>query len=102
MPDPIVSLTDLKAHLGFTDDQDEDDALIEAKGIAAQSFIERQLGFGLRERFEAVHEIPDDLREAILQLATWWFENREAVADRGARLPYGVQDIIDAHRDWSF
>lgn len=103
MPDySILTLTDVKAHLALTADQDEDDMLIQLKLDGAQGMIERLLGYRLRDRFETFDALPAELREAILQLTAWWYENREAVADRGAPLPFGVQDIIDAHRDWTF
>ncbi|WP_246071171.1 head-tail connector protein [Paracoccus haeundaensis] len=97
-----MTVTEMKGHLGFTDDQTEDDALIEQKLDSAQSLIENMLGFRLRERFPEGTEIPTDLREAVMQLAAWWFENREAVTERGKPLPFGVSEIIDANRDWSF
>ena len=100
--EPVMSLNELKAHLSLTDDQDEDDALLSGKLDAAQTLIERMLGFSLVTQFGPQEDVPADLREAILQLAAWWYENREAVLERGAPLPFGVSDIIDANRDWTF
>ena len=100
--EPVMSLPELKAHLSLTVDQDEDDALLQAKLDGAQTLIERMLGFGLVTRFETEDAVPADLRDAILQLAAWWYENREAVMEPGAPLPFGVADIIDANRDWTF
>lgn len=97
-----VTLAQIKAHLALTADQDEDDLLIQGKLDAAHSLIERMLGYRLAERFESAHAVPPELREAILQLTAWWYENREAVLERGAPLPFGVAEIIDANRDWSF
>lgn len=98
----LIDLAQMKGHLGLTSAQDEDDALIQQKVLAAQRFIQRQLGYSFAERFLDAESVPDDLLEAIMQLAAWWYENREAVADRGEVLPFGVQDIIDANRDMSF
>lgn len=98
----IVTLDDMKEHLALTGDQQDDDMLIQLKMDAAQSLIERMLGFGLIERFVLAHDVPPDLREAVMQLAAWWYENREAVIERGAPLPFGVAEIIDANRDWTF
>ncbi|WP_042246319.1 head-tail connector protein [Paracoccus sp. PAMC 22219] len=100
--EPVMSLPDLKAHLSLTDDNSEDDALLQAKLDAAQTLIERMLGYGLVTQFETEDAVPADLREAVLQLAAWWYENREAVMERGAPLPFGVAEIIDANRDWTF
>lgn len=102
MPDQILALDELKAHLALTADQNEDDPLLQGKLDAATSQIERMLGYGLLERFAVASAVPADLREAILQLAAWWYENREAVIERGAPLPFGVSEIVTAHRDWSF
>lgn len=96
----ILSLDDIKGHLALTLDQTEDDWLLQGKLDAATSQIERMLGFGHLERFETPEAVPADLREAILQLA--WYENREAVIERGAPLPFGVSEIVTSHRDWSF
>ncbi|MFC0198883.1 head-tail connector protein [Paracoccus rhizosphaerae] len=98
----IVTLSQIKDHLALTGAQDQDDMLIQLKLDAAQSLIERHLGYGLILQFGSAEAVPADLREAILQLTAWWYENREAVMERGAPLPFGVQDILDAHRDWSF
>lgn len=97
---PIVPLSDMKNHLGLTADQTEDDALIAAKIAAAQDHIERLLGFAIGERFPDGQ--PDALREAVMQLAAWWFENREAVSDMNRPLPFGVAEIVNEYRDWSF
>lgn len=102
MTDPVVTLDELRQHLSLTSDQDEDDLLIQGKLDAAQGLIERHLGYGLLEKFETVHAVPPAIREAILQLAAWWYENREAVTDRGVPLPFGVTDIISSYREWSF
>ncbi|MFC0199268.1 head-tail connector protein [Paracoccus rhizosphaerae] len=97
-----VTLPEIKDHLALMAGQDQDDMLLQLKLDAAQSFIEQWLGFTLLERFIEPELVPSDLRDAILQLTAWWYENREAVMERGAPLPFGVADIIDAHRDRTF
>lgn len=43
--------------------------------------------------------IPDELRHAILLTLGHFFENREAVTDRGmVELPYGVDALVAVHR----
>ncbi|RNI20997.1 head-tail connector protein [Paracoccus pantotrophus] len=100
----IVTLEDMKNHLGLTVDQDDDDALITAKIDAAQNHVERLLGFAIEARFggEDQGPIPPAIREAVMQLAAWWFENREAATDMGRVLPFGVQEIVNEYRTWTF
>ena len=96
----IITLEGMKANLGLTPDQDEDDVLILGKIEAAQNHIERLLGVRIEERFPA--DIPPALREAVMQLAAWWFENREAATDLTRELPFGVRDIVTEYRGWTF
>ena len=98
----LISLEDMKGHLGLTSDQTEDDVLIKQKLVAAQRLIQRQLGYDFADRFAAAEDVPPDLLEAIMQLAAWWFENRDTVIERSNVMPFGVPDIIAANRDWSF
>lgn len=101
---PIVTLQDAKEQLGLTPDQDDDRWLIQLKIDAAQNHIERLLGFRIEERFddEALRPVPPALKEAVLQLVAWWFENREAATDMGRELPFGLRDIITEYRGWTF
>lgn len=101
----IVTLDELMAQIGLTDDAPSEDLLaLQQKADAAQNHIERLLGFKIESLFGGTDQapVPPALREAVLQLAGWWFENREAVTDRDRRLPYGVDEIINEYRDWSF
>ncbi|WAJ26279.1 head-tail connector protein [Antarcticirhabdus aurantiaca] len=94
-----VSLEDAKLHLNVT--TDEDDALILKKIDAAEAWI----GLWLEDTFR-VHasDWPDDLRQAVLMLTAHFYENREAslVGVSAEAVPFGVQEIIDAHRVWGF
>ena len=104
---PIVTLAELRGHLGLTAGVAEaDDAMLERNIAAAQGFIESWLGHRIAERYggDGQEPVPDALRLAVLQLAAWWYEHREA-ATRGERAvpaPFAVRDIIDAYRDRSF
>lgn len=101
----IVDFDALCAQAGLTvDAPEEDQAALQNKGHAAQDHIERLLGYRIEDQFGAGDQqpIPPALKEAVLQLACWWFEHREAVSDRDRRLPYGVDEIVDAYRDWTF
>lgn len=94
----VVTRDQLKAQLNFTDDLGEgEDALLDAKIAAAQSFIERGLGYEIDP-----DNPPADLAEAVLQLAAWWYENRETAGDGAKEVPFGVSEIIRANRNWSF
>lgn len=91
----------LMAHAGLTHDAPGDDLLLlQQKADAAQAHLERLLGYSIAERFGT--ELPEPLREAVMQLACWWFENREAASDRDKLLPFGVSEIVNEFRDWSF
>lgn len=97
----IVIYQQLADQVGLTDDApDEDKAALQQKGDAAQNHIERLLGYRIEEQFP--DEVPPALAEAVLQLAAWWFENREAVSDSDRRLPFGVDEIVNEYRDFTF
>ncbi|MDB6179551.1 head-tail connector protein [Paracoccus sp. Z330] len=101
----IVNFSDLCAQAGVTGDAPKDDLMsLQSKGDAAQNHIERMLGYRIEAEFggEDQEPIPEALKEAVLQLACWWFEHREAVSDRDKRLPYGVDELVAAYRDWTF
>ena len=100
--DPIINLSDLKAQLGLTDDQNGDDWLIQGKIDAAENHIDRLLGYSMRTRFVTLDAVPASLKEAVAQLAAWWFENREAATDMSRELPFGVREIVNESREWSF
>ncbi|WP_423321921.1 head-tail connector protein [Paracoccus sp. KR1-242] len=98
----------MKAQLGLTPSQDEDDALIEGKVDAAENHIDRLLGYSMRTRWPAPADgavtanVPPALVEAVMQLAAWWYENREAATDMNKLLPFGVTEIVNEYREWSF
>jgi len=101
-----VTLEQLKEQISFTDDIGEaDDALLTAKLNAAQGFIESQLGFTMQSRFtDEGDEIPPALSQAILQLAAWWYDQRETanVGNIVSEVPFGVTEIVTSYRDWCF
>ncbi|MDS9467943.1 head-tail connector protein [Paracoccus sp. MBLB3053] len=109
MPDSLIPLGELKNQLGLTSDQDDDDGLIQSKIDAAENHIDRLLGYRMRERFPVTNagdpvasNVPASLLEAVRQLAAWWFENREAATDMNRVLPFGVTDLINEYREWTF
>ncbi|WP_275789107.1 head-tail connector protein [Pararhizobium gei] len=97
----IIDIPRAKAQLNILDDQD--DVLIGRKIAAAESFINRRLGFDMAVKY-GDSDVPADLQEAILQLVAHWYENREAVliGISSQALPSGLDDIIRDYRNWSF
>lgn len=101
----VVTLEQVKAQLNFTDDIGTlDDELLTLKINAAQSQVERLLGYKLIDRFggEDQDPIPPALQEAICQLAAWWYEQRESVGGSSMPIPLGFNDIIREYREWTF
>lgn len=104
----IATLEDVKEQLNVT--TDVDDTLLNRKIAAAQSHVESLLGFRIEERYPPtddsppVSTVPPALVECVCQLASHWYENREAVlvGVNGQELPLGMWDIVNAFRDYSF
>ncbi|QFS82342.1 head-tail connector protein [Roseivivax sp. THAF197b] len=83
MPHPLLPL--VKAQINL--DHDLDDALLEHKIATAEAWCATFLG---------VHEIPAPvLTEAVLQLAAYWYAEREAVTSGPmGMIPFGVHDLL--------
>jgi len=100
----IVATADLKSHLNVT--FDDDDMLIDDKISAAQAHIDRLLGFKIEDTFggEDQDPVPEDLKQAVLMLAAWWYEQREAALTGTivALVPLGVQEIVSEYRTFTF
>lgn len=102
----VVTLEEFKDQLQWTADLGAaDDALMSRKIEAAQDHVERLLGFTFAATYGGTGQppVPPALKEAIFQLAAFWFENREAATD-GPRvtLPFGVAEIVNEYRTWTF
>jgi hypothetical protein len=69
----IVTVDQMKDQLNVL--SSDDDEIIERKIAAAQSHIERLLGFKIEETYGGTdqEEIPPALVEAVCQLAAHWF-----------------------------
>ena len=103
----IVTIAELKEALALTDDLGTaDDALLGRILAAAQAHVERQLGFRIEDRFGGAdqEEVPPDLAQAVSLLAAHWFENREGtlIGVSVQSLPFGIDEIVSSHREWSF
>ena len=103
----IVSVAEIKEVLNLSDDLGTaDDALLAQILAAAQAHLERQLGFRIADRFGAAGQdpVPPDLVQAVSLLAAHWFENREGslIGVSAQSLPFGIDEIVSSHREWSF
>lgn len=97
----VVTLEDMRAHLGLTEDNGSaDDALIRSKIAAATEHTARAASVD----FEEIEgDVPEDLKEAIRLLAAHLYENREAsiVGVTASAIPFGYDDLIRPHRqEW--
>ncbi|GLK76707.1 hypothetical protein GCM10008171_19610 [Methylopila jiangsuensis] len=99
----VISLADMRAHLGLTDDFGaDDDVLIVNKVAAATAHVEAAAGLSFDD-FETVDAVPADLKEAIRMLAAHLYENREAsiVGVSASAIPFGFDDLVRPHRaEW--
>ncbi|MDI7864089.1 head-tail connector protein [Rhizobiaceae bacterium n13] len=108
----IVSIDELKRQLNIVGEVSGDEyLLLQRKIVAAEGYIQRLLGFKLDEvtypdddDYDFPDTVPAPLKEAILQLAAHWYENREAtlVGVSAQELPLGVQQIVNEYREYSF
>ncbi|HCI98564.1 MAG TPA: phage gp6-like head-tail connector protein [Sulfitobacter sp.] len=90
----ITSLPLLKAQLNL--DHDFDDGLLSHKLAVAEEWIGNFTG-----RPFADHDpIPASLTEAALQLAAYWYVQRESASDvRLSAVPFGVLKLINPYRE---
>lgn len=95
----IVTAQQLRRQLNLDADLEED-AFLEGKIAAAESWIEAFIG----TTFAELNPLPAALREAVLQLAAHLFANREAVlvGVSASEMPFGVIDLIRPWRVWEF
>lgn len=95
----IVSLAEIKAHLGDT--LDIDDTLLTGMLEAARRHIEAWCG-----PFDDIEgDVSPALCEALKQLAGHFYENREATfIGQGSvsEVPFGFYDLIGPYRKWEF
>lgn len=102
---PIITVDEARAQLNFTADMgDSDNTLLSEKIRAAEAYMDNALGYRMSDRYGSsdLPAYPDDLVEAAKQLIAHWYENREVLSAGGKSMPYGVYEILQAHRDWTF
>jgi hypothetical protein len=87
----------------------DDDELISRLLDTAQEWLEAQIGYKLADKYPptgspAVSTVPTPLDHARLLLVSHWYANREAtlVGVSATPLPFGVADIVNDWRDWSW
>lgn len=98
-----VTVDELRDHLSFTEDNGFiDDAQLALKLNAAQAHVENIIGYRIADVFPD-GGCPPALKIAILQLAAWWFEQRETASENStSEVPFGVSDILREYREYTF
>lgn len=96
-----ASLNLLKSQLNL--DHDRDDALLAHKLAAAEAWIVKHTGCngGTYSPDWSLNDPPADVIEAALQLAAYWYEQREA-ASFGVSMnaiPFGVYELLQSYRE---
>lgn len=87
----VTPVSLLKSQLNL--DHDLDDALLAHKLDAAEIWISNHTGIVFAAGDAA-------LTEAALQLAAYWYEQREGAADqRMTEVPFGVRDLLSGYRE---
>ena len=103
----IATIDQLAQQLSLTGEMAlTDHALLSQNLDGAQNHIERLLGFKIEVMFggEDQEPVPPALALAVLQLAAWWYEQREAALTGGAaaEVPFGVAQIVNEYREFTF
>lgn len=82
-------------------DYTDEDNIISAFSVAAQSYVNTMLGFNVSDRWPSKTDIPDELTIVGLMLISQWYENRQInPAERmNNEIDYAITAIIDAHKD---
>lgn len=91
---PAATLEELKAQLNL--DHGFDDALLRQKIEAAEAYAASYIGCDIPD------PCPAAIKQAVLMLAALWYEVREAASYGGNAylVPFGVHDLLQAHRAW--
>jgi uncharacterized phage protein (predicted DNA packaging) len=89
-----ITLDDLKAHLNVTISDDDD--LLTGKLATAKAYVAGFLAEGIDVDGD---DTPASVNEAVLKLAGWLYETREA-ADQS--VPSDFLDLLGDSRAWAF
>ena len=92
---PIVHFSELETQLNIGDDGD-DSQLLEQKIAAAEAYCASFIGTAIP------NPAPAAIHQAVLMLSAYWFEMREAATSGGNpyTVPFGVHELLQAHRTW--
>lgn len=91
---PALSVEELKEQLNL--DHHLDDALLRQKLEAAEAYAASYIGGPILD------PCPAAIKQAVLMLAAFWYEAREAATFGGnpMPIPFGAHDLLRAHRAW--
>lgn len=91
----LVSVPELKGQINL--DHDLDDALLGQKIDAAEGYCLSYIGGTLPD------PVPATYKQAVLMLAAFWYERREAgvVGGNPYLIPFGVHDLLQSYRAWA-
>jgi Phage gp6-like head-tail connector protein len=107
-----VSVSELKAQLNLDDYRDE--GLLQLKIDAAEAYVSSFIGSPILVAMPVVPDedgtlpppryapVPATIMQAVLMLAAYWYEVREAAVTGGNPyiIPFGVHELLQAHRRW--
>jgi uncharacterized phage protein (predicted DNA packaging) len=98
----VVSVEDAKAHMNVTTDADDD--LIAGKIAAAEAWIGKFIGSALDDAETFPDGTPEPIKEAVRQLVSHLYENREAtlVGITMTDVSPGLFDLIAPYREYVF
>lgn len=107
----MITADELREHLNLPFDEltwGAENLHLQTLLDAAQTHIERTLGFKIAAAMEAGASgfedgFPPALRQAVLMLAGHFYETREAsTAETPREVPFGVAEIVSGFREWTF
>jgi len=101
---PLLTLDEIKQQCRVEPDFTEDDTLLTAIGAAAQTRTETRINRNLYEKEVPDTDpdgllLPDDVKQAMLLLVGYWYENRVAVNDfEQSEAPLAFNWLVDPYR----
>lgn len=101
---PLLTLEEIKSQCRVELDFTEDDALLNALGVAAQTRTETRINRKLYDKVTPGMDpdglvMPADIKQALLLLVGYWYENRVAVNDfEQSEAPLAYNWLVDPYR----
>ncbi|MDX8517967.1 head-tail connector protein [Mesorhizobium dulcispinae] len=93
----LITLAEFKEHARIV--ATDEDSAIQLKVDAANAYVSSFLPAPT----DPPAAIPDEVRQATLQIASTWWETREdIVPGQIAEVPLDAMEILINHREWSF